>query len=152
MLTNSHVPLIGKITHVRLLTEMNILSIGPSEIQVRPKLVAVLELLIENQSGITLREELLDKIWSGNRFTYSQGATHAICQLRKLLTSFVGEGIQIKTISKKGYCLNVDRNLVYIDSTKLERADSIWHPCAESIDNSRNVDSGIVRESLSQID
>jgi len=65
MLKNSNDPRSGIIKHVRLLTDMNILSIGPSEIHVRPKLVTVLELLIKNQSSITLREELLDKIWSG---------------------------------------------------------------------------------------
>ncbi len=91
-----------------LKADENLIESSQCTIRIRSKLSRVLELLINNQNSITLRKEILEKVWEGNNYTGEPGMTHTICCLRKLLKQFSGNSIQITTIPKCGYILTIN--------------------------------------------
>ena len=100
------------IKHVKFLVDMNALIIKDQTIYIRYKLANILKLLIKNKNNITLHEELLKETWDGNSITFKTGITHSICKLRKILADSIGEGIKIITLSKVGYRLVIDTQVV----------------------------------------
>ena len=93
---------------ITLKVDENLIESNFHSKRIRSKLSRVLELLIKNQNNITLRKEILEKVWYGNYYTGEPGMTHTICCLRKLLKDFSGNSIQINTIPKCGYILLID--------------------------------------------
>ena len=92
-----------------LYQEVENLSTGLTR-KIEPRLVTLLQVLVEHKGDTVTREKLIDHIWG----TYGNGneyLTHAVCLLRTLMDKSV-----IKTVAKKGYALNAD--VVYTSFSK----------------------------------
>ncbi len=83
---------------------MQSIQIENIQIRLRSKLWQVLIHLIENQSRLVSRQDLIEFCWQGNYFTGEQGVTHTICHLRRILKKY-SLSTRIITIPKKGYIL-----------------------------------------------
>ena len=71
---------------------------------VEPKVLKVLEALIENYGEVVSREELIDRVW-GVSFGGDERLSRAISLLRKAFGDQRGDYQHIETISKRGYRL-----------------------------------------------
>lgn len=71
---------------------------------VEPKVLKVLEALIESYGEVVSREELIDRVW-GVSFGGDERLSRAISLLRKAFGDQRGEYQHIETISKRGYRL-----------------------------------------------
>ncbi|GAB5480630.1 MAG: hypothetical protein Pars92KO_03870 [Parasphingorhabdus sp.] len=71
---------------------------------VEPKVLEVLEALINNQGEVVSREHLIDNVW-GIGFGGDERLSRAISLLRKALGDRRGDHRHIETISKRGYRL-----------------------------------------------
>ncbi|GAK21961.1 hypothetical protein JCM19052_2527 [Vibrio sp. JCM 19052] len=70
----------------------------------------MLNLLIEKQGVHVTREALFETCWDGSVVT-DQALTNVISGLRKKLAQLNAQGVQIKTVSKIGYLLEVDADV-----------------------------------------
>ncbi len=80
------------------------------DVPLRPLPYQVLNLLIEKQGVHVTREALFETCWDGSVVT-DQALTNVIFGLRKKLAQLNAEGVQIKTVSKIGYLLEVDADV-----------------------------------------
>ncbi|MGR5170301.1 winged helix-turn-helix domain-containing protein [Vibrio owensii] len=80
------------------------------DVPLRPLPYQVLNLLIEKQGVHVTREALFETCWDGSVVT-DQALTNVISGLRKKLAQLNAEGVQIKTVSKIGYLLEVDADV-----------------------------------------
>ncbi|MEF1249693.1 transcriptional regulator [Vibrio owensii] len=80
------------------------------DVPLRPLPYQVLNLLIEKQGVHVTREALFEICWDGSVVT-DQALTNVISGLRKKLAQLNAEGVQIKTVSKIGYLLEVDADV-----------------------------------------
>jgi len=76
------------------------------EISAEPRLIRVIEKLVENQGEVVSREELLKEI-SGNAVIGDESLTQAISKIRQYLGDIPSRPQFIKTIPKKGYLVIV---------------------------------------------
>lgn len=81
-----------------------------ADVPLRPLPYQVLNLLIEKQGVHVTREALFETCWDGSVVT-DQALTNVISGLRKKLAQLNAEGVQIKTVSKIGYLLEVDADV-----------------------------------------
>lgn len=79
-------------------------------VPLRPLPYQVLNLLIEKQGVHVTREALFETCWDGSVVT-DQALTNVISGLRKKLAQLNAEGVQIKTVSKIGYLLEIDADV-----------------------------------------
>ena len=84
--------------------QMRSIQIDHTQIRLRSKLWQVLVHLLENQTRLVSRQDLIESCWRGNIFTGEQGVTHTICHLRRIIKKY-SLGARIITIPKKGYIL-----------------------------------------------
>lgn len=80
------------------------------DVPLRPLPYQVLNLLIEKQGVHVSREALFETCWDGSVVT-DQALTNVISGLRKKLAQLNAQGVQIKTVSKIGYLLEVDADV-----------------------------------------
>ncbi|MEH0697849.1 winged helix-turn-helix domain-containing protein [Vibrio owensii] len=80
------------------------------DVPLRPLPYQVLNLLIEKQGVHVTREALFETCWDGSVVT-DQALTNVISSLRKKLAQLNAQGVQIKTVSKIGYLLEVDADV-----------------------------------------
>lgn len=80
------------------------------DVSLRPLPYQVLNLLIEKQGVHVTREALFETCWDGSVVT-DQALTNVISGLRKKLAQLNAQGVQIKTVSKIGYLLEVDADV-----------------------------------------
>lgn len=80
------------------------------DVPLRPLPYQVLNLLIEKQGVHVTREALFEICWDGSVVT-DQALTNVISGLRKKLAQLNAQGVQIKTVSKIGYLLEVDADV-----------------------------------------
>src|SRR5688572_7523242 len=80
----------------RLLTDA-----GGSVIDVTPKAVEILCLLVENAGELVTKEELMKRVWADS-FVEEANLSHHIFKLRKALGDGEGRKI-IETVPKRGY-------------------------------------------------
>ncbi|WP_045414018.1 winged helix-turn-helix domain-containing protein [Vibrio owensii] len=80
------------------------------DVPLRPLPYQVLNLLIEKQGVHVTREALFETCWDGSVVT-DQALTNVISGLRKKLAQLNAQGVQIKTVSKIGYLLEVDADV-----------------------------------------
>lgn len=80
------------------------------DVPLRPLPYQVLNLLIEKQGVHVTREALFETCWDGSVVT-DQALTNVISGLRKKLVQLNAQGVQIKTVSKIGYLLEVDADV-----------------------------------------
>lgn len=73
-------------------------------ISVEPKMLEVLEVLIEANGEVVSREDLIDQVW-GVGFGGDERLSRAISLLRKAFGDTRGNQQHIETISKRGYRL-----------------------------------------------
>ena len=64
--------------------------------------------MVINQEKLVSREDLIQKVWSGNYYTGAKGVTHTMCKLRKTLNDLGENKVQIKTLPKRGYTLQIN--------------------------------------------
>ncbi|CAE6958370.1 C terminal [Vibrio sp. B1ASS3] len=83
---------------------------GGDDVPLRPLPYQVLNLLIEKQGVHVTREALFEICWDGSVVT-DQALTNVISGLRKKLAQLNAQGVQIKTVSKIGYLLEVDEDV-----------------------------------------
>ncbi len=89
--------------------ETQTLQIKSEPVQLRNKLWSVLVELLKNSNKLVQRNNLIQDIWQGNRYTGEQGLTHAVCHLRRILAQYKIEA-KIITLPKKGYILQYKSN------------------------------------------
>ncbi|MGS2720184.1 winged helix-turn-helix domain-containing protein [Paraglaciecola aestuariivivens] len=80
-----------------LTNEINNSSVN---IQLRPKQMQLLCLLVAHQGEPVTRERILEELWPG-RYGTDEALSRTMSELRKAL----GPSVEIKTIPKTGYCL-----------------------------------------------
>lgn len=80
------------------------LSLGGEHRTLRPQTAHVLTVLVENAGGVVSKADLLDTVWPDTHVT-EDSLVQCVSEIRKCLRD-VG-GVEIKTISKKGYRLNL---------------------------------------------
>ncbi|KXF81605.1 transcriptional regulator [Enterovibrio coralii] len=78
--------------------------------QLSPIAGKVFILLLENAGTGVTKEEFFSSCW-GNAVVSDQSLTNVVSNLRKILKLSVKSGVQIKTISKVGYILNVEGDI-----------------------------------------
>lgn len=78
------------------------LTRGRSSSQLTPRLLAVLQYLIENRERVVSKEELLDHIWNGS-FIEEGNVGRAVSTLRSVLSDVAGNPIYIRTFNRVGY-------------------------------------------------
>ena len=77
--------------------------LSPSEtVSVEPKVMAVLEMLIQNSGRVVSRSALIDAVW-GVEHGADERLTRAISLLRKAFPKETGEASVIKTVPRRGY-------------------------------------------------
>ncbi|KIP67048.1 transcriptional regulator [Vibrio harveyi] len=81
-----------------------------NDVPLRPLPYQVLNLMLEKQGVHVTREELFETCWDGSVVT-DQALTNVISGLRKKLVQLKAQGVQIKTVSKIGYLLEVDADV-----------------------------------------
>ena len=81
---------------------------------VEPKVLEVLEALIDNHGEVVSREDLVDQVW-GVGFGGDERLSRAISLLRKALGDRRGDHQHIETISKRGYRLIA--SIDYVESS-----------------------------------
>lgn len=80
------------------------LKFGAEEVQLEPKVMAVLEALAERPGRTWKREDLIDRVW-GKGEAGDESLTRAIYRLRKVLGAHLGANALI-TVPRLGYRLN----------------------------------------------
>lgn len=83
-------------------TQKRCLKFGDDLVQLPPKSLDVLDVLIENHRDVVTREDLIDAVWEES-FVDDANLTVAVSALRKTLSSYNGNENYIQTISRKGY-------------------------------------------------
>jgi DNA-binding winged helix-turn-helix (wHTH) protein len=82
----------------RLDAENRSLWRGDELVQIFPKALEILVLLVEKKGGVVSRQELLENVWQ-NTFVEEANITYTVSQLRKTL----GNKNYIQTVPKRGY-------------------------------------------------
>lgn len=86
-------------------------------VQLDPKVADLLLFLIQHHTQILSREEILNALWEGQNVS-DHVVTQAISELRKALDKIDPEAKQwVKTISKRGYCFDVNATIVEINNS-----------------------------------
>lgn len=91
-------------------TTRKLSNLDGDDVPLRPLPYQVLNLLIEKQGVHVTREALFETCWDGSVVT-DQALTNVISGLRKKLAQLNAQGVQIKTVSKIGYLLEVDADV-----------------------------------------
>lgn len=91
-------------------TTRKLSNLDGDDVPLRPLPYQVLNLLIEKQGVHVTREVLFETCWDGSVVT-DQALTNVISGLRKKLAQLNAQGVQIKTVSKIGYLLEVDADV-----------------------------------------
>lgn len=123
----------------RLDAERCVLLSGNSVVDVTPKSLQILCVLVENGGRVVSKEELLTRVWSDS-FVEEANLSHHIFRLRKALGEDDDGQKFIETVSKRGY-----RFVAEIRETKIEsrepRAESRFESqtSASNLQNSHSV-------------
>lgn len=92
------------------------------QIQIDPKVADLLLFLIQYQPQVLSREEILNALWEGQDVS-DHVVTQTISELRKALEKVHPKAKSwIKTISKRGYCLDVDVHILYVDEVEQDQS------------------------------
>ncbi len=94
-----------KIGEISFNSNLHMIYSESQSLYLRHQLNSVLLLLIKNINRGISREELINKVWNGNKHTGQKALTHAICKLRQILESLTSGNLTISTIPKFGYSL-----------------------------------------------
>jgi len=82
----------------------NGLRINGRDVHLEPKVMAVLEMLIEHADTVVSRQDLMDRVWAG-RVVGEEVLTRCISALRTALDDDARNPRFIQTVPKKGYRL-----------------------------------------------
>lgn len=86
--------------------ENKLLLLNGRSVQIPPRALAVLQLLVEEEGALVTKEDLIQKVWSG-AFIEESNVTKSIAEIRRVLRSGFGEVDPIRTVWKQGYCFDV---------------------------------------------
>ena len=86
----------------RLETPNGMLLFNDRPVQIPPRALAVLRLLVENNGGLVTKEDLIEKVWSG-AFIEESNITKSIAEIRRILRPGFKQVDPIRTIWKQGY-------------------------------------------------
>lgn len=75
-----------------------------TSLQIEPKVMQVLEVLVENAGHVVLKDSLISRVWDGV-FVTDDALVRAVGELRKVFEAGVGGTAVIETIRKRGYRL-----------------------------------------------
>jgi len=84
------------------------LSSQNQTVYLRQKLNEVFYYMVSNQSRLVSRNELIEKVWNGNFYTGVKAVTHTVCKLRKTLEELGANDVNIRTLPKQGYSLQIN--------------------------------------------
>ncbi len=76
-----------------------------SKVKVEPRIMKVLQILMDNSPNVVPREKLIEEVWD-NYGGADEALNQSISHLRKILDDNDKENRIIKTIVKKGYSFN----------------------------------------------
>jgi DNA-binding winged helix-turn-helix (wHTH) protein/tetratricopeptide (TPR) repeat protein len=93
--------------------------------ELQPKLLAVLQLLLENRDRVVTKRELLAAVWPGIAVSETS-LTRAVSLLRTALGETASEPRVIRTVSRHGYRL--------ADVVEIERPDAVHEPAPRPSD------------------
>lgn len=94
-----------QIGNISFNSNLHMISSDNKSLYLRHQLNSVLLLLIQNINRGISREDLINKVWNGNKHTGQKALTHSICKLRQILESLTSKNLTIYTIPKFGYSL-----------------------------------------------
>jgi len=94
----------------------NLLFRDGEELALEPKLVEVLQYLLDNRDRYVPLSELHDEVWAG-RVVTDTAVRRTISKLRQALDDDVNEPVYIKSLPKRGYRLIIDIAYIEEDST-----------------------------------
>lgn len=83
-------------------SQTHCLKFGDELVQLPPKSLETLAVLIENRGDVVTRETILDSVWEQS-YVDDANLTVAVSSLRKSLAAYNGQEDYIQTISRKGY-------------------------------------------------
>ncbi|HIF9208354.1 TPA: winged helix-turn-helix domain-containing protein [Photobacterium damselae] len=109
------------------------LTFDASQIQLDPKVADLLLFLIQYQPQVLSREEILNALWEGQDVS-DHVVTQTISELRKALEKVHPKAkLWIKTISKRGYCLDVNVDVFHAEKIGQDEFSSIDNVESSSI-------------------
>ena len=79
-----------------------VLLFNKKPVQVTPKALALLQLLLENHGRVVEKQKMLDSVWGGS-YVEEGNISFTVRQLRKILNDDAQNPIFIETIPKRGY-------------------------------------------------
>jgi DNA-binding winged helix-turn-helix (wHTH) protein len=85
-----------------LIPNQFVLNCNSSSCRLTPRLLAVLQYLIENRERVVTKQELLDHIWQGS-FIEECNVGRAVSTLRSVLSDNAENPTYIQTVSRVGY-------------------------------------------------
>ncbi|CAN5547129.1 N/A [soil metagenome] len=92
---------------LRFDAQTHCLKRGDELVQLPPKSLDALAVLLENRGDVVSRETLLDAVWEES-YVDDANLTVAVSALRKTLSTYTGAEDHIQTISRKGYRFTAD--------------------------------------------
>ena len=101
--SNLHIHHISKLVFN---SNLHTLSSNSKFVYLRHQINHLLLMLIQSSNRAVSRDELIEKIWNGNKHTGQKALTHTVCKLRQILESLSAGDVSIITIPKFGYCLS----------------------------------------------
>lgn len=106
-------------------------------VQLDPKVADLLLFLIQHHTQILSREEILNALWEGQNVS-DHVVTQAISELRKALDKIDPEAKQwVKTISKRGYCFDVNATIVERNNSSSDENTSEIYAEANSVNTTK---------------
>jgi DNA-binding winged helix-turn-helix (wHTH) protein len=111
--------------------EEHVLFQGAMEIPLRPKSLNVLRYLVEHRGHLVSKSELMKAVWP-NLFVSENSLTQCLTEVRRALGS--RERHIIRTISGRGYLLQVDEDHCFLQSSTI-RESGKGEPVRESLEH-----------------
>lgn len=90
----------------RLESPNGLLLLNDRPVSIPPRVLAVLEALVEKEGELVTKEALIDKVWGG-AFIEESNITKCIAELRRILRPGFGKIDPILTVWKRGYHFKV---------------------------------------------
>ena len=113
-------------------------------IQLQPKPLQMLEMLLERPNEIITREELRRRLWGGNIFVeYESGLNTAANRLRLKLGDSAESPRYIETVARTGYRFIAPVEKVEWDPTAMQAAEEIESPAITALPGRRKAISAV---------
>ena len=100
--------------------DYRVLRLQKQQFELRNKLFSIMSFFAYSDGKLIPRDVIIHSIWKNNEHVGQKSLTHAICMLRKIFNQDPQQSVQIITISKTGYRLVINNNVMSQDEALVE--------------------------------